>query len=60
MLFSLSIDSNNAALIDGGVDEIANILGQAVADMRDGQRYGFLRDSNGNTVGHWDIEEEGV
>ena len=60
MQFKLTIDIKGSALADEDSRgaEVAMLL-EDVADLvRMDYREGYLRDSNGNSVGHWEFEEE--
>lgn len=56
-LFTVIIDTNNAAFTDSGGTELAALLSgiaeQLAYTERGDIRKQVLRDSNGNTVGYW-------
>jgi hypothetical protein len=55
MKIQIEIDLNNAAFQDNP-GELAQILEKIPHNMKPGDD-GTLRDSNGNTVGHWEVNE---
>lgn len=58
MDFNLSINMDNAAFLDnegGAAGELANILHAMTDRILDGADFGFVRDTNGNTVGSFEI-----
>lgn len=60
MRFTLTIESNNAAMVDGDVYDgpawaTAALLEHAAASLRAGNSGGTLRDVNGNSVGSWEL-----
>ena len=67
MEFKLQFNMDNAAFSedDGSIipqiwkrkNEVAGILNKVTDDYRDGREAGTIRDSNGNTVGKWEIEK---
>ena len=61
MTFTLEIEMNNAAFDHAGA-ELASIMRKLADRIADRQAFGFedgyLRDSNGNTCGHWTIEKD--
>lgn len=58
MKFTLTIESGNAALVEGGREELARMLGVVSADVTSGMASGYLRDYNGNSVGYWELETD--
>jgi len=55
MNIQIEINLDNAAFQDSP-EELAQILDKIPNDIKPG-REGSLRDSNGNTVGHWQVSE---
>lgn len=55
MRFSLTIESNNAAMVDDTVGELVILLDRTARDLRDDRTSGTLLDVNGNSVGTWDL-----
>lgn len=51
---TLTLECDNAALQEP--DEIADVLRTAADQVAAGNREGYLRDLNGNTVGHWEFK----
>lgn len=58
MRFSLTIESENAAMVDATWAEVQTMLRAAAEDVGRGCNSGTLRDSNGNRVGSWSLEGE--
>lgn len=58
MKFTLNVESDNAALVEGGREELARMLGDVSADITSGMASGYLRDYNGNSVGYWELETD--
>jgi hypothetical protein len=58
MHFKLEMDTENDAFRDGllGV-EIAHCLNRVASRAELGELEGTVRDTNGNTVGHWALTE---
>lgn len=56
--FTLSIDSGNAALIDSPYHEVSRLLRAAARQIEDSRLDGKLVDSNGSTVGEFELELE--
>lgn len=62
MRFTLTIESDNAAMVDAPQAEVSRILGEVACLVYEGDCYaGTVRDSNGNRVGRWALKvgEEG-
>lgn len=57
MRFRLDFDMDNAAFEDNPAHETEVLLRQVAYAISHGARKGAVRDSNGNTVGSWEIEE---
>ena len=55
-MFTLMIETENAAFSDNVAEEVAMILGQVRQHLRRGDIEGRCRDVNGNTVGSWKLE----
>ena len=56
--FRLDItDMDDAAMDESPREEVARLLRQTAKRVENGSDYGYLRDINGNTVGHWDLVE---
>lgn len=59
MKFLMSVDCDNAAFTEGGLpDELGSIIEGVAEKIRHGQNAGNLRDSNGNRVGAFSVEED--
>lgn len=54
----LSVQAGNAAFSEDGPSEVARILREAAARVRDGEHIFALRDYNGNTVGKFEFREQ--
>jgi hypothetical protein len=52
--FNLTIDMDNAAFEDDG-SELRDILSDVRRALFDHRSSGTVKDSNGNTVGRWEI-----
>ena len=57
MEFNLRFNMDNAAFSDYPEGEISSILRKVINKVNDGNEDGQIRDTNGNTVGEWDISE---
>lgn len=56
--FKLTFNTDNAAFQENMSDEIARALGGVIAKVQNGNNTsGVVRDSNGNNVGSWSLEE---
>lgn len=58
MEFTLNINCDNAAFAGGPLDEVATILDDVARRIRGGDREGSVRDTNGNTVGGFELAGE--
>ncbi len=59
MKFTLTIESDNAAMVDNTHGEVARILEETARKIREGEYWsGRVRDTNGNTVGSFELETE--
>jgi len=54
MRFKMTVDMDNSAF-EGEAFELKNIMRQAINKIESGQDCGKVMDSNGNTVGKWEI-----
>ena len=57
--FKLKMDTDNAAYQNNGLsntDELAEVLEEITTKLKQGNKYGSIRDLNGNTVGSWEAE----
>lgn len=54
-MFTVKINTDNAAYTDSPEYEIASNLEAIVEDLKFGFHSGSVRDRNGNTVGSWEI-----
>ena len=54
-MFTVRIDTDNAAFEDYPTEEVARILDRIAGDLREGEESGVCRDINGNTVGGWEL-----
>jgi hypothetical protein len=52
-LFTLTIETDNAAFNDGGNAEVARLLREVAERVEDSTTDGTVKDINGNTVGVW-------
>ena len=57
MEFNLRFNMDNAAFSDYPEGEISSILRKVIKQVNDGNEDGQIRDTNGNKVGEWDINE---
>ena len=57
-MFTVKIDTGNAAYTDSPEYEIASNLEAIVEDLKFGVRRGRVMDHNGNTVGTWELSED--
>ena len=56
----ISIDLDGASLQDDYVYEVEKILKFTAKRLGLGSQAGFCQDTNGNTVGHYRIEKQGI
>jgi len=57
MRLAVKVDCDNAAFADNGLAvELGSILMDVVERLYDGDVAGTLVDSNGNTVGSWELQ----
>lgn len=56
MQFKLEINLDNAAFQDDLGWELGKCIDYAVSDIGLGLTKGKMRDSNGNTVGQWELD----
>ena len=52
-MFTVKINTGNAAYTDSPEYEIANNLQEIASDLNNGVRRGRVMDHNGNSVGTW-------
>lgn len=57
-MFTVKIDTDNAAYSDSPEYEIASNLQEIVSDLNHGVRRGRIIDHNGNPVGTWELSED--
>ena len=57
-MFTVKINTDNAAYTDSPEYEIASNLEAIVEDLKFGFRSGSVTDHNGNTVGTWELSED--
>ena len=57
-MFTVKINTDNAAYTDSPEYEIASNLEAIVEDLKFGARRGRVMDHNGNTVGTWELSED--
>lgn len=57
-MFTVKINTDNAAYTDSPEYEIASNLEAIVEDLKFGVRRGRVMDHNGNTVGTWELSED--
>lgn len=57
-MFTVKIDTDNAAYTDSPEYGIASNLEAIVEDLKFGFRSGNVMDPNGNTVGTWELNED--
>lgn len=53
MKFTMTVDMSNAAFADPG--ELTRIIREVARRPEEGERYGDLKDINGNIVGTWKV-----
>jgi hypothetical protein len=58
MIFSLKIDSRNAAMCGGGMAEVERLLYQVAQAVERQETGGGLLDINGQKCGDWDMDDE--
>lgn len=56
-MFTLKIDTDNAAFSEDPGYEVASILKKIVQKLERGETEGVAMDTNGNKVGRWELEE---
>jgi hypothetical protein len=58
-MLKIEIDTDNEAFnYPDGNNEIKNILMEVIKKIETGRIQSFLLDSNGNTVGQWELNNE--
>lgn len=58
-MFKIQFETINAAFSDHGMaSECSAILDKIAARVRDGEFEGRIRDTNGNTIGSFSIDQE--
>lgn len=57
-MFTVKIDTDNAAYTDSPEYEIASNLQEIASDLNNGVRRGRVMDHNGNSVGTWELSED--
>lgn len=57
-MFTVKINTDNAAYTDSPEYEIASNLEAIVEDLNFGVRRGRVMDHNGNSVGTWELSED--
>jgi hypothetical protein len=55
-MFTLNIDTGNDAMQTPA--DVADALRDVLLVLDNGGTYGIVRDTNGNTVGRWDLTED--
>jgi hypothetical protein len=55
-VFKIEFATDNAAFVEGGPDEVANVLRHVIGLVEVGYLNGPLTDSNGNRIGEWSLE----
>lgn len=56
-MFTVKINTGNAAYTDSPEYEIASNLQEIASDLNNGVRRGRVMDHNGNSVGTWELNE---
>lgn len=54
-MFTLKVETDNAAFAADMSGEITSILAQVIGALKTDKHADTIRDSNGNTVGHWSL-----
>lgn len=54
-MFTLTIETDNAAFTDDAAREVARILRQLAKKLEDGKDSGKVMDLNGNSVGSFEL-----
>ena len=57
-MFTVKIDTDNAAYTDDPEYEITSNLQEIASDLNNGVRRGRVMDHNGNSVGTWELSED--
>lgn len=57
-MFTVKINTDNAAYTEDPEYEIASNLQEIVSDLNHGLRRGRVMDHNGNSVGTWELSED--
>ncbi len=58
MTFTCEVEMNSAAFEDYLEEELGEVLKKVIRRVGSGHQYGKCIDSNGNTVGKWEIDPE--
>lgn len=57
-MFKLEFDTENSAFSENGLNEETAIILETIASrIRSGRTYGKAMDSNGNSIGLWELTE---
>jgi len=58
MKLRIEFDTDNAAFEENGFYyEVDGVLDRIRRQLRDGYDQAYAKDTNGNTIGHWSLEE---
>ena len=57
-MFTVKINTGNAAYSEDPEYEIASNLQEIASDLNNGVRRGRVMDHNGNSVGTWELSED--
>jgi hypothetical protein len=55
-MFKLKFETDNAAFVDGGIDEVSDILQGICKMIYRGETDGLVHDTNGNKIGKWSMD----
>ena len=56
-MFKLEFKTDNAAFVDDPMCEPSNVLRRVATRIEYGETSGLVKDSNGNTVGYFELSE---
>ena len=59
MDFKVSFNTDNAAFQDGSLEfETTKILTRIITEVNNQGVFGFIKDSNGNSIGKWEFTDD--
>ena len=56
MKITIEFSTDNAAFSESPHQEISKVMSDALVKMNNGEGWGIIRDTNGNTIGHFEVK----